>query len=101
MIRRPPRSTLFPYTTLFRSAHQPACTSPASVTTNGRCAPNRRAAQPASDSEPQPKTTSGTRYLVNAATVGAGCTATPLGDADRAGMAVVDAPLGVGTAAGN
>src|SRR5215467_14749944 len=27
MIRRPPRSTLFPYTTLFRS--RPACTSPA------------------------------------------------------------------------
>src|SRR2546426_9293822 len=24
MIRRPPRSTLFPYTTLFRSAHEPA-----------------------------------------------------------------------------
>src|SRR5256885_5774067 len=24
MIRRPPRSTLFPYTTLFRSAHPPA-----------------------------------------------------------------------------
>src|SRR5258708_20144785 len=24
MIRRPPRSTLFPYTTLFRSAEQPA-----------------------------------------------------------------------------
>src|SRR3712207_8673549 len=24
MIRRPPRSTLFPYTTLFRSANQPA-----------------------------------------------------------------------------
>src|SRR3712207_8976605 len=24
MIRRPPRSTLFPYTTLFRSVHQPA-----------------------------------------------------------------------------
>src|SRR2546430_11535985 len=24
MIRRPPRSTLFPYTTLFRSAHVPA-----------------------------------------------------------------------------
>src|SRR2546422_7196820 len=23
MIRRPPRSTLFPYTTLFRSSHQP------------------------------------------------------------------------------
>src|SRR2546430_13726257 len=25
MIRRPPRSTLFPYTTLFRSPRQPAC----------------------------------------------------------------------------
>src|SRR2546422_2018260 len=24
MIRRPPRSTLFPYTTLFRSRHEPA-----------------------------------------------------------------------------
>src|SRR5687767_15372222 len=24
MIRRPPRSTLFPYTTLFRSVHEPA-----------------------------------------------------------------------------
>src|SRR5256885_3491081 len=24
MIRRPPRSTLFPYTTLFRSCHRPA-----------------------------------------------------------------------------
>src|SRR3712207_7037195 len=31
MIRRPPRSTLFPYTTLFRSTHSsggPACRSP-------------------------------------------------------------------------
>src|SRR5258708_31384576 len=27
MIRRPPRSTLFPYTTLFRSARTPACWS--------------------------------------------------------------------------
>src|SRR3712207_9020547 len=26
MIRRPPRSTLFPYTTLFRSAHPPRTT---------------------------------------------------------------------------
>src|SRR5438034_7598826 len=25
MIRRPPRSTLFPYTTLFRSGRSPAC----------------------------------------------------------------------------
>src|SRR2546423_3697031 len=28
MIRRPPRSTLFPYTTLFRSAHEPAASFP-------------------------------------------------------------------------
>src|SRR6478752_10101169 len=26
MIRRPPRSTLFPYTTLFRSRRRPGCT---------------------------------------------------------------------------
>src|SRR3712207_7884109 len=30
MIRRPPRSTLFPYTTLFRSQAGPAITSPSS-----------------------------------------------------------------------
>src|SRR3712207_6984171 len=29
MIRRPPRSTLFPYTTLFRSCGEPACRLPA------------------------------------------------------------------------
>src|SRR2546422_2327031 len=29
MIRRPPRSTLFPYTTLFRSTFLPACLLPA------------------------------------------------------------------------
>src|SRR6478735_11206730 len=28
MIRRPPRSTLFPYTTLFRSPRAPACRPP-------------------------------------------------------------------------
>src|SRR5690625_6680205 len=28
MIRRPPRSTLFPYTTLFRSLHRPAAGRP-------------------------------------------------------------------------
>src|SRR3712207_7100270 len=28
MIRRPPRSTLFPYTTLFRSSHEKPGTSP-------------------------------------------------------------------------
>src|SRR5687767_15680514 len=31
MLRRPPRSTLFPYTTLFRSTPDPAPTSPAPV----------------------------------------------------------------------
>src|SRR2546429_7231934 len=31
MIRRPPRSTLFPYTTLFRSPRQPRPCSPAAV----------------------------------------------------------------------
>src|SRR5260221_9912596 len=29
MIRRPPRSTLFPYTTLFRSCHDPGANPPA------------------------------------------------------------------------
>src|SRR2546429_6354720 len=31
MIRRPPRSTLFPYTTLFRSRVRPRCRTPAAV----------------------------------------------------------------------
>src|SRR5258708_11205992 len=38
MIRRPPRSTLFPYTTLFRSSRKPSSRSP----------PSPRSAQPAS-----------------------------------------------------
>src|SRR2546427_5701119 len=33
MIRRPPRSTLFPYTTLFRSVRTPPCTGYARDTT--------------------------------------------------------------------
>src|SRR5260370_14892366 len=32
MIRRPPRSTLFPYTTLFRSGRESACCRPAWAT---------------------------------------------------------------------
>src|SRR3989442_6266592 len=32
MIRRPPRSTLFPYTTLFRSAYQPGARVPSGNT---------------------------------------------------------------------
>src|ERR1039457_7357916 len=39
MIRRPPRSTLFPYTTLFRSMHSPA-SRPATIPCRPR-RPNR------------------------------------------------------------
>src|SRR2546430_11332960 len=35
MIRRPPRSTLFPYTTLFRSGQQQACDAASSGTQRG------------------------------------------------------------------
>src|SRR5436189_3095380 len=46
MIRRPPRSTLFPYTTLFRSRSAPrACSATASTgsptSTSRRCCPRR------------------------------------------------------------
>src|SRR5687768_17886804 len=46
MIRRPPRSTLFPYTTLFRSSPTPVCPAlPVTMTRlrvkNGACAPER------------------------------------------------------------
>src|SRR3712207_8446180 len=48
MIRRPPRSTLFPYTTLFRSAHpglpapQPGLARPAAAASRARpSSPNR------------------------------------------------------------
>src|SRR5260221_6722107 len=41
MIRRPPRSTLFPYTTLFRSADAQA--APGVVRPPGRHQPHRRA----------------------------------------------------------
>src|SRR3712207_8869166 len=42
MIRRPPRSTLFPYTTLFRSrdgveVHQPLCRAVAELIPGARC----------------------------------------------------------------
>src|SRR6266571_7217589 len=36
MIRRPPRSTLFPYTTLFRSRRADACTCPPTPPTSSR-----------------------------------------------------------------
>src|SRR3712207_8094045 len=37
MIRRPPRSTLFPYTTLFRSQSQRCVTLPFTWTLRGHC----------------------------------------------------------------
>src|SRR2546426_8080702 len=43
MIRRPPRSTLFPYTTLFRSSGSPSsCAWPRPSGTRGRAGPRRR-----------------------------------------------------------
>src|SRR2546430_10185619 len=50
MIRRPPRSTLFPYTTLFRSAHQPLQNS--SRTSAGVAAANRRGRSAAEPGRP-------------------------------------------------
>src|SRR3990167_7009688 len=41
MIRRPPRSTLFPYTTLFRSSARPCCCARAVPMYSARCAPPR------------------------------------------------------------
>src|SRR2546422_1484747 len=46
MIRRPPRSTLFPYTTLFRSSRiigAPAKASSSSTTGTATCGPNSKA----------------------------------------------------------
>src|SRR5256884_4901481 len=45
MIRRPPRSTLFPYTTLFRSVSSPFGEHPARLTPTwrGPCIPDARA----------------------------------------------------------
>src|SRR5947199_10747961 len=42
MIRRPPRSTLFPYTTLFRSRHADRLSPPRSVRRRGQAPPRRR-----------------------------------------------------------
>src|SRR5438309_8867445 len=47
MLRRPPRSTLFPYTTLFRSTNRVQPKGPAQHwQRNGRAAPTRRKASP-------------------------------------------------------
>src|SRR5258708_29997020 len=46
MIRRPPRSTLFPYTTLFRSVSEPtSCWRDRDRRNSTRCASRRAAAQ--------------------------------------------------------
>src|SRR5260370_5347245 len=55
MIRRPPRSTLFPYTTLFRSSPPASCWSPVSHRGLGRSSPRSRSPQRSSS------TISGTR----------------------------------------
>src|SRR5258708_30415841 len=46
MIRRPPRSTLFPYTTLFRSRHDLRGTGHRPISTNQRCIAEKCARQP-------------------------------------------------------
>src|SRR2546430_13378996 len=43
MIRRPPRSTLFPYTTLFRSSSPCTWAGPSRRSTVDCCTPSRRA----------------------------------------------------------
>src|SRR2546422_5467099 len=56
MIRRPPRSTLFPYTTLFRSAKAPTWRS---IRSAARCSPNasaRSASRAAWRSKPSERT---------------------------------------------
>src|SRR3712207_6846344 len=48
MIRRPPRSTLFPYTTLFRSANRRARPwAPSALAPTGHHGPQRRRGPPA------------------------------------------------------
>src|SRR6266571_3389682 len=49
MIRRPPRSTLFPYTTLFRSPPPCASASPCAGTPPRRGAPGRRSEEHTSE----------------------------------------------------
>src|SRR2546422_6370405 len=68
MIRRPPRSTLFPYTTLFRSAHSP-------------CAPIQpRVSRSYSDATTRRRSRRGRRPLSSSAT---GAAATSCTGSDR------------------
>src|SRR5438874_10438106 len=49
MIRRPPRSTLFPYTTLFRAASRPPSRSPATPSVRARTSRPRRSEEHTSE----------------------------------------------------
>src|SRR3712207_9428524 len=66
MIRRPPRSTLFPYTTLFRSGSRPASAPPASGTRSGSPARSRTRRRPSrwSRSEEHTSELQSRQYLV-------------------------------------
>src|SRR5687767_15481693 len=54
MIRRPPRSTLFPYTTLFRSRGRPAARNRPAACTADRAARSRNAGRCCPGSSPPP-----------------------------------------------
>src|SRR2546422_1447720 len=58
MIRRPPRSTLFPYTTLFRSIRPPACKRAVSTISATRVPAPLRAASDSRSEDLHPMTTS-------------------------------------------
>src|SRR5438552_12698829 len=49
MIRRPPRSTLFPYTTLFRSSSPSACPSTCSPRPSSSCSTKARSEEHTSE----------------------------------------------------
>src|SRR3712207_7386880 len=53
MIRRPPRSTLFPYTTLFRSRRPPASPLPTARRRGGAGRATRRGAGPVPSGQPR------------------------------------------------
>src|SRR5258707_8024043 len=68
MIRRPPRSTLFPYTTLFRSSRRGRrtrwCTLPSRVRIAPACPSSSRQGAPTSRSEEHTSELQSRQYLV-------------------------------------
>src|SRR5262245_64204557 len=67
MIRRPPRSTLFPYTTLFRSAPDPRTSAPPGCGAGSPPGPDRRAGPrggPSARSEEHTSELQSLRHLV-------------------------------------